>query len=468
VNAEPHLGHAMEFIRADSIARYRALIGEDVLLNTGTDEHGLKIYRKALELHIEPQTYVDQSSEKFRQLLKALTMREVNFIRTTDPHHVLAAQEFWRRCALAGDIYKKNYKIKYCVGCELEKSESELVDGGCPLHPTTSLEIIEEENYFFRFSKYQKPLLDLYRQRQEFVIPSSRLHEITAFVERGLEDFSISRLVEKMPWGVPVPDDSRHVMYVWFDALVSYISTLGWPHNTNNFERWWVESGGVVQYAGKDNLRQQSAMWQAMLMSAGLPPSKQIIINGFITSGGQKMSKSLGNVADPLDLVREFGSDALRYFVCRELATFEDGDFTPDKFIHAYNANLANGLGNLVSRIMKMAVLSLGGAVSIKKREWDAEYTRSLDRFEIGKAMDHIWAKITALDQTIQQEAPFKLIKTEPEKAKSIIADLVVELHAIATMLLPFLPTASQSIISLIREHTTPVTPLFSRKEITV
>ncbi|MFA6601333.1 MAG: methionine--tRNA ligase, partial [Candidatus Paceibacterota bacterium] len=357
VNAIPHIGHALEFIRADIIARKKILQGFEVFFNTGTDEHGSKVYTKAKQLNLDPQKYVDEAAAKFKEILPLLGLLPgINFIRTTDSHHVQAAQEFWKIADKNGLIYKKNYSVKYCVGCELEKTESELVDGKCPLHPLQDLEIIQEENYFFRFSIFQKQLMDLYEKNPTFVLPNSRLNEIRAFVERGLEDFSISRLASKMPWGIPVPGDQSQVMYVWFDALVNYISAVGWPDDMEKFKKFWVETGGVVQYCGKDNLRQQSAMWQAMLMAVKLPPSRQIIIDGFVTGeGGIKMSKSLGNTVDPLDIVKDYGTDALRYYVARELAPFEDSPFSVEKFKDAYNAHLANGLGNLVSRVMKMA-----------------------------------------------------------------------------------------------------------------
>ncbi|HEX7586120.1 MAG TPA: methionine--tRNA ligase, partial [Patescibacteria group bacterium] len=287
VNAEPHIGFALEIIEADVQARFNRQIGNETFFNTGTDEHGLKIYRKAQELGVSPQEYVDQQAKHFLDLKKLLNLSFDNFIRTTDVRHIKAAQEFWCRCEANGDIYKKIYKVKYCVGCELEKSESDLIDGKCPVHPNLELEIIEEENYFFRFSKFQKTLLDLYKNNPDFVIPNFRFNEIKAFVERGLEDFSVSRLKDKMPWGIEVPNDPKHTMYVWFDALVNYVSAIGWPDETKKFNGWWP----VVQFAGKDNLRQQSAMWQAMLMSAKIKPSKQIFINGFINVEGRKMSK---------------------------------------------------------------------------------------------------------------------------------------------------------------------------------
>ena len=276
VNAEPHIGFAMEIIRADTIARSKKLQGFDVFFNTGTDEHGQKIWQKAAEAGQDINEYVEEHAAQFKKLIPLLGISpDVHFIRTTDEKHVHVAQEFWKRCDAAGDIYKKFYKIKYCVGCELEKTDSELVDGKCPLHPNLELEVREEENYFFRFSKYQKPLIDFYNKNPEFVVPDFRFNEIKSFVERGLEDFSISRLKSKMPWGIAVPSDEEHVMYVWFDALVSYISTLDWftpseVEGPNLYEKFWV-NGTPVQYAGKDNLRQQSAMWQTMPMSAGLP-----------------------------------------------------------------------------------------------------------------------------------------------------------------------------------------------------
>ncbi|MCX6745337.1 MAG: methionine--tRNA ligase, partial [Candidatus Parcubacteria bacterium] len=272
VNSEPHIGFAAEIVRADIIARYQRTLGKEVFFNTGTDEHGQKIYNKALESGKDPQAYVDEYAAKFELLDDTLDLSYNSFTRTTNPDHVKAAQEFWKLCDKKGDIYKKNYKIKYCVGCELEKRDSELVDGCCPLHPNQKLEIIDEENYFFAWSKYQQKLLDLYEKNSNFIVPNHRLNEIKNFVASGLQDFSISRLKSKMPWGVPVPGDKDHVMYVWFDALVNYISCLGWPKDKKQFKKFWPG----VQVAGKDNLRQQSAMWQAMLMSAGLPNSNHV------------------------------------------------------------------------------------------------------------------------------------------------------------------------------------------------
>jgi methionyl-tRNA synthetase len=472
VNSEPHIGFAMEIIRADIIARVKNLQGNEVFFNTGTDEHGSKIYENAVSQSITPQEYVDRAVIKFKELGSLLGLAtevpgiKYNFIRTTDAEHLKSAQSFWQKCLDNGDIYKKNYKVKYCVGCELEKTDSELVDNKCPLHPNREVEIREEENYFFKFSKYQKTLLDLYESNPNFVVPDFRQNEIKKFVERGLEDFSISRLKSKMPWGVDVPNDPEHAMYVWFDALVNYVSVVGWPHKMDEFQKWWVETGGVVQYAGKDNLRQQSAMWQAMLASAGLNFSRQIVIDGFINAeGGVKMSKSLGNTVAPGEIVSEYGADALRYYMAREIMPFEDGVFTKERFKDAYNANLANGLGNLVSRIMKMAKDNIDRPVVVSDPEDFLKYLSFFDTYEINKATDYIWAEIGSMDLFIQNNQPFKLVKTDKTAGQKMISSLVVRLYSVARMLNPIMPETSSKIKELIIKNQTPETPLFIRKD---
>lgn len=487
VNSNPHIGFAMELIRADIVARSKAIAGYDVFFNTGTDEHGLKIYRNAVAGGITPQEYVDGYAEKFKALIPALgIMPEINFIRTTDAHHVEAAQEFWQRVSDNGYIYKKQYKVKYCVGCELEKTESELVNGKCPLHPLQELEMIEEENYFFKFSAFGERLLALYDNTKDehgnhFVVPESRLGEIRSFVSMGLEDFSISRLSTKMPWGIPVPGDQNQVMYVWFDALVNYVSAIGWPDDVTagkridgSFKHWAVDTGGMVQYCGKDNLRQQAAMWQAMLMAADLPSSKTIIIDGFITGeGGVKMSKSLGNTVDPSDIVKEYGTDALRYFVARELHPFEDSPFTVEKFKEAYNAHLANGLGNLTSRIMKMAVTNEiapdENVLSSVKGDPDVavemnNYDIGLAEYNIQKASNAIWNIISIADAIVQQREPFKKIKVDRAGAEKDIKELMAHLHIIGTLLKPIMPITADTILNIINTRKMPDAPLFLRK----
>ncbi len=467
VNADPHIGHALEFIKADVIARAKKIEGYDVFFNTGTDEYGAKVHSNAIALGQDPQKYVDNNTAKFKELISLLEISpDVNFIRTTDAHHIKSAQAFWKLCKNQGFIYKKNYKIKYCVGCELEKTDSELVDEKCPIHPLMAIEEIDEDNYFFKFSEFVIPLFEFYKNNPDFVIPSFRYNEIKAFVERGLQDFSISRLTSKMPWGIAVPDDDSHVMYVWFAALVSYISAIGWPDDQKKFKKWWVDSENVVQYCGKDNLRQQSAMWQAMLMSVGLPNSRQIVINGFITGeGGIKMSKSLGNVVNPLDIIKEYGASALRYYLLREVHPFEDSPFTLEKFKQAYNAYLANGLGNLVSRVMKM--------VEANDLKLDEKSAPALDskkhadfyaRYEINKVCDDIWERIQETDKYIQENEPFKTIKIDPQKAKKQMSFLLASIWHIAKALEPILPSTSIEIQECVKRGKMPVRPLFVRK----
>lgn len=455
VNAKPHLGFAMEIVQADIVARYHRLLGDDVIFNTGTDEHGAKIYKAAKEQGKDPQIYVDEYAAKFDNLKNYLNLTYTNFIRTTNPHHKSAAQEFWKRCFENGDIYKKNYKVKYCIGCELEKTDEEIENGKCPIHPNLEIEIREEENYFFKFSKYQEPLLDLYEKNPQFVLPDFRFKEIVTFVSSGLQDFSISRLKEKMPWGVDVPGDPKHVIYVWFDALIDYISTLGWPENKENFENFWPG----IQVAGKDNLRQQSAMWQAMLMSAKLPNSKQIIIHGFVTSNGQKMSKSLGNVIHPFDLVEKYGTEAVRFIIAKELNTFEDSDITLEKVHESYNANLANGLGNLIARVAKLCETNNIEAGS-PARLWCTDVEKYLNEYKFNEAIGAIWILITEADKKINQDKPWEL---NGEKAKEVLTDLVKRIQAIAFNLQPFLPETSEKILKQFSGQIKSASPLFPR-----
>jgi methionyl-tRNA synthetase len=464
VNADPHIGFALELVQADIIARYRKLLGDEVFFNTGTDEHGLKIFRKAKEEGKESQAYVDEYATKFRSLKEKLDLYpDLHFIRTTDPHHALAAQELWRRCEKNGDIEKRKYKGLYCVGDEAFIKESDLVGGKCPNHPGMELVEIEEENYFFTLKKYENRLL-AYLNQPNVIVPEWRRQEAIQFVERGLEDFSVSRVREKMPWGIPVPGDESQVMYVWFDALTNYISTLGWPEDAQgNFEKFWV-NGFTLQLAGKDQIRFQSIMWQAMLMSAGLPATKQVFYHGFITSGGQKMSKSIGNVIDPMAIVDEYGADALRYFLARHVHPFDDSDVTMERFKDAYNADLANGLGNLASRIMQLAQANLPGPMKVEFAPYPDEFKEALGRFEFGLALEYVWGRIQALDQSINRTEPFKVVKTDPAKGKELIAAMVRELAFIDEMLEPIMPETSAKIIAAISANKKPEN-LFPRKE---
>ncbi|MBT7703650.1 methionine--tRNA ligase [Candidatus Peregrinibacteria bacterium] len=452
VNSDPHIGFALEIIQADAIARYQRLQGKEVTFNTGTDEHGLKIFRKAEERGISAQEFCDEYAAKFDDLKEALNLSYTQFIRTTDEHHIAAAQEFWKRCDANGDIYKKQYKVKYCVGCELEKTESALEDGKCPMHPNLEIEIIEEENYFFKYSRYEEALLKLYKEQPDFVLPRHRLTEIANFTEKGLEDFSISRLKEKMPWGVPVPGDEEHVMYVWFDALINYISTLGWPEDEANFEKLWPG----WQIAGKDNLRQQSSMWQSMLLSAGLKPSAQILIHGFMTAEGKKMSKSLGNVVDPFEAVKIYGIDALRFYLLKDIPTAEDGDFNKERFKINYDSDLANNLGNLVSRVIAMTVKYFDGKVPEMcapkltlehlERKW-GEIDDGMTNFDIKKAVEGVWSMLDSGNRYVEEEKPWQLAKEGNEaKLKEVMYVLLEGLRQASWMIEPYMPEAAAKI----------------------
>lgn len=467
VNAPLHMGHALEFVRADTIARYKKLVGFDVYFNTGTDEHGTKIYEKALSQGITAQEFVDAGFKTFKEQIKMFGVSDdVNFIRTTDRNHEKAAQELWKRVQDNGYIYKKNYEAKYCVGCESEKTDSELNnDGECPDHTGRPLETINEENYFFKYSAFTDKLLDFYAKNPNFVIPEFRYNEMKSFVSGGLQDFSISRIKSKMPWGIPVPGDEEQVMYVWFDALTNYISTLGWPKADGDFEKYWV-NGMPTQYCGKDNTRFQSSMWQAMLMAADIPNSHQIIVNGFITAdGGLKMSKTLGNVVDPRDVIEEYGTDALRYFLLREISNFEDSPFTIERFKDAYNSGLANGLGNLSSRILTLSEKYLDECPEIPANSIPQIFFDYLDKFEINKAIEYVWEKIGDLDKKIQDTEPFKVVKIDEARGKVMISEMVVELYTIARMLNPFMPETNVKLKNYIKENKKPEQPLFLRKD---
>lgn len=474
VNAEPHLGFALELVQADALARFYRLRGDEVFFNTGTDEHGQKIWEAAQQAGREIGEYVDDYAGRFQALGAALHLSYDAFVRTTDPAHIKAAQEIWKKCQIKGDIELRDFVGLYCVGCEAYKTERDLgADGRCLIHPHLELTKLAEKNYFFKFSKYQNQLRD-YLSRPDVIVPEWRRQEALNFVNEGLADFSISRERSKLSWGVPVPGDETQVMYVWFDALVNYISTLGWPDDPEEkFQKFWQE-GQTIQLAGKDQVRFQSLVWQAMLMSADVKLTDQVFYHGFITSGGQKMSKSLGNVLNPLDLIREYGADAVRYFLLRHVHPFDDSDVTPERFRECYNANLANGLGNLVSRVMKMAV-SYGVVLGSKDQPdlpnlingGDKIYTvygKDLESFKFDSAMDQLWFAIGWLDKSIQQGKPFEKIKVNPKEAKEEVYDLLVQLYEIALALEPVMPGTSFAIRGLIKENKMPEKPLFGRK----
>ena len=448
VNAEPHIGFALEIIQADVLARYwREKYGkENVFFNTGSDEHGQKIFEAAQMAGQDTKEYVDHYAETFEKLKGALDLSYDAFIRTSSPEHVRAAQEIWNRCKAKGDIYEKEFEGLYCVGCERYLTERDMVDGKCLIHQTEP-KLLKEKNWFFKFSNYEKALLE-YLSNREVIIPDWRREEAINFVKEGLEDFSISREKSRLAWGIPVPGDDTQVMYVWFDALTSYISTLGWPSEEGNFKKFWTE-GVTVQVAGKDQVRFQSLMWQAMLFSAGLKNTDQIFYHGFINSGGHKMSKSLGNVINPYDLVAKYGTDVTRYLLLRHVHSTEDTDVTDTSLDEWYRANLVNGLGNQVSRIMKLSETYLEKC-DVAPYESHGTIATLLSEFNFQRAMDHIWSEITALDVFIQQEKPWE------SKDKVVINQMVTKLSHIAQSLSIFMPEVSAKIISTISENKKP------------
>jgi len=463
VNAEPHIGFGLEMVQADALARYWRLMGEEVFFTTGTDEHGQKIAQKADDAGQDRQEYVDHFAEQFSKLKTALNLSYDNFIRTTDESHKKAAQEIWKRCEAKGDIYKKKYKGLYCVGDEMYMKESELVDGKCPNHPNMELQEIEEENYFFKLSNYQE-YLEEYLSQEGVIEPEWRRQEAINFVKGGLEDFSISREVSRMDWGIPVPDDDEQVMYVWFDALTNYISTLGWPEDAEgNFKKFWTD-GEVMQVAGKDQIRFQSIMWQAMLKSADVKATDKVVYHGFINSGGQKMSKSLGNVIAPYELVEKYGTDATRYILLRHVHPFDDSDLTWEKMDEYYTANLVNGLGNLTARIMKMAETHLDTPVDMTGVYSGMPILDKDGQIRFDYVLNAIWVDLQQLDSEITSKEPFKLVKTDIDTAREIIIDMVRGLWVIGENLKPFMPETSQIIINAIITNKKPEN-LFSRLE---
>ncbi len=468
VNAEPHIGFALELVKSDTIARYHRLLGKDVFFSTGTDEYGQKIWEESVKEGKDIQAYVDHYAQKFLELKATLNLSIDNFIRTTSAEHIRAAQEFWLLCFKKGDIYKKMYRGLYCVGCEKFITEKDLMDGKCSFHPTKVPEMVEEENYFFRLSKYKEELLE-YLSREKVIIPEWRRIEAIDFVKDGMEDFSISRDKKRFSWGISIPGDDTQVMYVWFGAFVNYISTLGWPQDDKQghgvYEKFWL-NGEKIQMAGKDMVKFQSVMWQGMLMSAGLPNTDTIVYHGFITGdGGIKMSKSIGNVISPNDIVKEYGTDALRYFLLREISSFDDSPFTMERFKEAYNANLANGLGNLVSRVLTLSEKYLEKCPEIPEQSDFTKYFEFYETFDIKKAADYVWEKIGELDKFIQEVEPFKVVKVDEKKGKEIITDMVIRLYTIARMLNPLMPETNTLLKKLIKANKKPVAPLFPRKD---
>lgn len=467
-NARLHLGHAYSTTLADIVARYHRLRGDEVYFLTGADENTEKVARAARNAEQEPQTYLDSVVASFKRLFSELTISSDQFIRTSDEEtHWPGAMELWKRIAARGDLEKRSYTGLYCVGHEAFITEKELSYGKCPEHDEAPQKL-SEENYFFKLSKYTAEIKKRIESGEFAIVPQTRRNEILALLERGLEDVSFSRPADKVTLGIPVPGDPSQKMYVWCDALASYISALGFGGKDGTlFKKFWPADVHVI---GKDILRFHAAIWPAMLLSAGLPLPRTIFVHGFITSGGRKMSKTLGNVIDPELLIKEYGAEAVRFYLARHISTFEDGDVTLESFKAAYNADLANGIGNLVSRIMRMAEhTNIPKQTNERKDTDDAHsfpqrFTDALDSYNIQAAATLISEAVASLDRRIQETQPFKLIKENPEKGNALIAELVNGLASVPRMLAPILPKTADIILTLIKENRMPATPLFPRR----
>jgi methionyl-tRNA synthetase len=458
INARPHIGHAYTTMLADAYARARRLLGEDVFFMTGTDEHGQKVERAAQKSGIKTDLFAEETAAHFRRMTGDLSISNDDFIRTTEPRHHRAAQEIWRRVAANGDIYKGNYEGWYCTVDEVFVPETQLDGGKCPTCGG-KVERLKEESYYFRLAKYQQPLLDFYRANPDFLQPAFRLNEVRAFVEAGLQDLSISRT--SFQWGIPVPDDPTHVMYVWFDALTNYLTVLGFGSgDESRVQRFWPE---VTHFVGKEIVRQHALYWPAFLMSAGLTPPKRIIAHGWWLMGGAKMSKSVGNVARYQDYVSIFGVDALRYFVMREMPLGADANFSDEGMLTRFNADLANDLGNLVSRATTMIQRYCDGVVPPSPAERrdaldtdliariDATVTavvRQVDAFQLSLALQDIWELVRAVNQYIVKREPWALAK-KPDARQTLEATLYHAADALrvtGALVDPVMPGAAERI----------------------
>lgn len=448
VNAEPHVGFGMELLYADVLARYHRILGDTTLFSTGTDEHGGKIKESAIAKGVEPLAYVDVISESFRGLGKLLNVSEDRFIRTTNPAHESAAQEIWRR--LETYIYKGTYKGLYCTGCEefvTEKLAKER-NGVCPNH-NKPYEQLEEENYFFKLSAFTAPVLKAIEEQSFQIVPERKKNEILAVLKEGLEDISVSRPITQLDWGVPVPGDPNQVMYVWFEALMNYLTVLGFP-DSEDYSTFWPAN---VQIVGKDIIRFHAAIWPAMLIGLGIPLPKLLYVHGFVTSEGQKMSKSIGNVISPSEVVENYGVDAFRYYFLRHIPSYDDGDFSWRRFETVYNTELGNELGNLVQRVAVMIGRYLQGVIGETPgpNHDIAAYHDALRICRFDKALEVVWLQVRGLNQYLEEQKPWVIAKNPDEfdHLREVLAYAVSNLLEIASLLEPFLPDTATKIKEL-------------------
>lgn len=453
VNAAPHIGHALEFIQADALCRYHRLKGDDTFYLTGTDEHGVKIYEAAQAAGQNTRDFVDQNAAKYIALKGLLHLSNDDFIRTTSELHKSGAQKIWTKMFEAGDIYKGIYKGNYCVGCEAFIPEKDLdADGNCPIHKKKPKQL-EEENYFFRLSKYSDKIKALIESDKLVIFPKNRKKEMLNIIgEEGLKDVSFSRPKAVLPWGITVPNDDSQVMYVWCDALSNYITAIGYEKEDAKFKKYWPCDAHLI---GKDILRFHAGIWIGMLMSAAIKIPKAIYVHGFVTSEGQKMSKSLGNVVNPLEYIDKYGANALRYYLLREIPTVDDGDFSHQRFVDLYNSELANSLGNLVNRVVMMVDRYFGGKtpaatdgdeVATEVHDFVDKYIQSFENFDIKAACEAIVELTNFANKYIDDKKPWIVAKENPAGLGGILYDLIELLRYIATLLLPILPTAGESI----------------------
>jgi methionyl-tRNA synthetase len=449
VNGEPHIGHALEFVMTDVLARAARQQGKPTIFSTGTDEHGTKIAQKAESLGLTPQQLVDQMSEEFRGLAKLLNISNDRFIRTTDKGHEQRAQLIWK--ALAQDIYKAKYIGWYDIKEETFVPEAQAdPERMKPDHPQ-AYQKLEEENYFFKLSKYTEPVRQAIEAGTFKIVPESRRNEILSVLREGLDDISISRPKDKLEWGIPVPGDKTQIMYVWFEALMNYITVLGYPEHAD-FKKYWPAQTQVI---GKDILRFHAAIWPAMLMSLGLPLPEQLYVHGFITMNGEKMSKSVGNVVSPKEIVAKYGVDAFRYYFLRHIPSYNDGDFTWESFEASYNNELANELGNAVQRTVAMIMKYQNGVIGeIPPAQHDsAPVAEAIEQCRFDRALDQIWEQVRGLNQYIDEEKPWTIAKDgDTDHLREVLAYQASCLLEVAELLAPFLPETSDKIRQIFAE----------------
>jgi len=480
-NGRPHIGHAYEAIAADAMARFRRAQGRDVRLVTGTDEHGLKMVQTARAEDRDTKEYADEMSGYFRQMCDDLNISYDSFVRTTEPRHYEASKAIWKAMEEAGDLYLDRYEGWYSVRDEAFYDDSELIDGegGEKLSPQgTPVEWTKEETWFFRLSKYQDRLLQLYRDNPDFIRPESRRNEVLRFVEGGLRDLSVSRT--SFDWGVPVPGSPDHVMYVWVDALTTYMTGVGYGQDQAEYDRYWPAD---VHLIGKDIVRFHAVYWPAFLMSAKLPLPRQVFGHGFLLARGEKMSKSLGNVVDPMALAERFGVDPLRYFLLREISFGQDGSYSPEAIVNRANSELANSFGNLAQRSLSMIFKNLDGVIpaagdadedAALLKEVDAacgELEREFDRFAFSAGLEAWMQAVFACNQYVDAMAPWALKKSDSERMAAVLGTLVVAVRKLAAAVQPIIPASAERLIALIDsgKDGTPIaqpTPIFPRLEL--